>query len=198
MVDKYASCSELARHEVEGADYRIRACERPRSPLIILAPHGGRIEVGTSELAERVAGEDYSLFCFEGLKPSGRNRDLHVTSHRFDHPTCLALLARSHVALAVHGCVGEGCVYIGGRDAALAARLTHHLRAAGFNAHADGHRYPGRDALNVCNRAASGCGVQLEFTSDLRAATLRAPLSGVIRAALAEHVISLDAERALS
>jgi phage replication-related protein YjqB (UPF0714/DUF867 family) len=194
MKDKYASFGELARHEIEGADYRVRAHERVRSPVIVLAPHGGRIENGTSELAEHIAGEDYSLFCFEGLKTSGRNRDLHVTSHRFDHPMCLALLARSHIALAIHGCVGEGCVYVGGRDEALAARLTQHLRAAGFNAHAHGHRYPGRDALNVCNRAARGCGAQLEFTLDLRASTMRLPLSGVIRTALAEHVTWLDAQ----
>jgi phage replication-related protein YjqB (UPF0714/DUF867 family) len=193
MRDRYESFSELARHEVEGADYRVRARERWRSPVIILAPHGGRIENGTSELAEQIAGEEYSLFCFEGVKPRGSIRDLHVTSHRFDHPTCLALLARSHSALAIHGCVGAGCVYVGGRDEALAARLTLHLRAAGFDAQADGHRYPGRDALNICNRAARGCGAQLEFTPDLRVPTLRLPLSEAIRTALAEHVTWLEA-----
>jgi phage replication-related protein YjqB (UPF0714/DUF867 family) len=45
--------------------------------LAILAPHGGGIEPGTSELAEAVAGEGLSFYAFEGLKRSG-NAVLHV------------------------------------------------------------------------------------------------------------------------
>ena len=68
-LNRYSSYAELARHEVQGRDYRIRVDRRAHSPVLIVAPHGGMIEVGTSEIADSVAGADYSLFSFEGLKP---------------------------------------------------------------------------------------------------------------------------------
>ncbi len=99
-LNKYGSYAELARHEVEGRDYRIRAHARPGSPVLVVAPHGGMIEVGTSEIAHVVAGREFSLFSFEGVKPYGTNRDLHITSHQFDHPECLAMAARSEIVTA--------------------------------------------------------------------------------------------------
>jgi phage replication-related protein YjqB (UPF0714/DUF867 family) len=42
-VGKYASYAELARNEVLGRDYRVRTIERPGSPVLIAAPHGGLI-----------------------------------------------------------------------------------------------------------------------------------------------------------
>src|SRR5215510_1338193 len=107
MGDKYSSYSELARNETHGTDYRFVAVERLDSPVLIVALHGGSIEVGTSELAARIAGDEHSLFAFEGLKKAwGSNRDLHITSHCFDHPECFALVARSSVTLGIHGCKG--------------------------------------------------------------------------------------------
>src|SRR5262245_41650267 len=112
MGDKYATFAELARFEVSGTDYRVQAVARPDSPVVVIAPHGGSIEVGTSELACLIAGDDHSFFAFEGLKPLGRNRDLHITSHQFDHPECLAHVGRSAVVLAVHGCKGDAEVFV--------------------------------------------------------------------------------------
>src|SRR5579862_1463450 len=123
MADKYESFAELAAWETDGRDYRIRAVQREGSRVIVLAPHGGSIEIGTSELAELVAGTEHSLFVFEGLKPYGANRDLHITSHRFDHPHCLALAAARDVTLAIHGCRGESHIYLGGLDLELTALL---------------------------------------------------------------------------
>src|SRR5215469_8014406 len=132
MADKYESFAQLAAGETVGRDYRIRVIERDASPVIVLAPHGGSIEVGTSELAEMVAGSDHSLFVFEGLKPYGTNRDLHITSHRFDHPDCLALTSVHDVTLAIHGCRGESGIFLGGLDADLTAHLARHLGGAGL------------------------------------------------------------------
>ena len=64
--DKYGSFDELRRAERDGVDFRIRVMRREAS-VAIIAPHGGRIEPGTSELAEAIAGDDFSLYCFEGL-----------------------------------------------------------------------------------------------------------------------------------
>ena len=45
MTDKYASFAELANFEAPGRDYRIHARARPESAVIVIAPHGGGIEV---------------------------------------------------------------------------------------------------------------------------------------------------------
>ena len=66
-ADKYASFARLAEHERAGTDHRIHA--RPtQSGTLIIAPHGGGIERGTSELAAAVAADDLSLYVFEGTK----------------------------------------------------------------------------------------------------------------------------------
>jgi len=185
-LNKYSSYAELARHEVQGRDYRIRASRRAHSPVLIVAPHGGMIEAGTSEIADSVAGSEYSVFSFEGLKANGANRDLHVTSHQFDHPDCLGLAARSEVVLAVHGCRGESLIHVGGLDAELTARLSRHLRAAGFDVDAASEKYPGRHPLNICNRGSREMGAQLEITYDLRTGESRAAIALAVRRALAE------------
>ena len=43
--NKYGSYAELASFEVHGRDYRVRAIERRDSPVLIIAPHGGMIEI---------------------------------------------------------------------------------------------------------------------------------------------------------
>jgi phage replication-related protein YjqB (UPF0714/DUF867 family) len=188
MPDKYTSFAELeAGGEIAELDYNITVRERPRSGVLIIAPHGGTIENGTTELAELIAGDDYSLFAFNGLKPRGRNRDLHITSHNFDHPGCLELAASHAVVLGVHGCKGESSqVYVGGRDDELATVLTGKLLAAGLPVAATGHKYPGRNPLNICNRGARGLGAQLEFTHDLRSPSARTYIAPLVREALAE------------
>ena len=185
-MDKYGSFSELVRHAREDSDYRVVRIDRPGSPVIILAPHGGEIEVGTSEIAALIAGGEHSLFCFEGLSAGASSRDLHITSHRFDHPDCIALAARRRVVLAVHGCRGHAQVFVGGLDADLAACLTRHLALAGFDAVAANHAYPGTHPLNICNRGSRGRGAQLEITHDLRAAEHREAIASAVREAIAD------------
>lgn len=193
MADKYGSYAELAKNEAHGTDYRFVAVERPDSPVLIVAPHGGSIEVGTSELAARIAGEEHSLFTFEGLKPWGRSRDLHVTSHCFDHPRCLALVARSSVTLGIHGCKGDSQIFVGGLDEELCALLALRLADAGFPAICEGHQYLGRNPLNICNRGRRRRGAQLEFTMDFRQPVMREQIVPVVRGALRDHVARLVA-----
>jgi phage replication-related protein YjqB (UPF0714/DUF867 family) len=194
MIDKYDSFAELAARETAGRDYRIRTVERGGSPVLVLAPHGGSIEVGTSELAELVAGSEHSLFLFEGLKLHGSNRDLHITSHRFDHPQCLELSSAHDFSLAIHGCRGESHIYIGGLDVELTALLGSRLAAASLATSVDGHRYPGRHPLNICNRSARARGAQLEITNDLRTQA-RPAIAAAVRAALADYLESAEPAR---
>jgi phage replication-related protein YjqB (UPF0714/DUF867 family) len=192
MLDKYPSFAALEAREVAGADFSTTMYERPQSAVVIVAPHGGKIEVGTSELAALIAGSEYSLFSFNGLKPYGSNRDLHITSHNFDHPQCLALVARHSVVLCVHGCKGDSPqIYVGGLDRELTALLSERLSADGFPAVADGHKYPGRNPRNICNRGARGRGAQLELTLDLRGPSTRALIAPIVRGTISEYVSRL-------
>jgi len=93
MADRYANFAELSRSERESVDFRI-CCTRRELGIAIIAPHGGKIEQGTSRIASAIAGSEYSVYCFEGLKPSG-NSVLHITSTRFDEPRCVDLVSAS-------------------------------------------------------------------------------------------------------
>ena len=101
MADRYASIAELVKSERRDIDFRIRQSNRPGT-IAVIAPHGGGIEPGTAEIAEAIAGAKYSVYAFEGIKAKG-NHVLHVTSVRFDEPECVALVAASERAIAIHG-----------------------------------------------------------------------------------------------
>jgi phage replication-related protein YjqB (UPF0714/DUF867 family) len=182
---KYGSFAELARHETAGQDYRIEVLERATASILIVAPHGGLIEAGTSQIARSIAGDDCHLFIFEGLKPCGENRALHITSHRFDHPSCLELASRSALVLSVHGCLGESCIHVGGLDEELTGALAQELASAGFKIESPSARYPGRHPSNICNRGSSAKGAQLEITYDLRVGSRRHLIARAVRTALA-------------
>ncbi|PTX58903.1 phage replication-related protein YjqB (UPF0714/DUF867 family) [Melghirimyces profundicolus] len=165
MSEHYSSYAELAEQETEGIDYRIEMTDRS---VAILAIHGGNIEFGTSDIARRMAGEDYSLYLFEGLKPSG-NRQLHLTSTRFDEPRALQLVRNAGKVITVHGCGGlEAVCYVGGRDTDLRDRILEKLRKADFQAEVAPPDIAGTHPENICNQGTTGAGVQLELTRTLR------------------------------
>lgn len=162
----------LARSE-PAETFRIR-CDRRPSDVLIIAPHGGKIEPGTSEIAAAISGESYNLYCFEGRKRRG-NRDLHITSARFDEPQVLGLLSRCDRVVAVHGCAGaEQVAYLGGLDHALGSAIGRALAACGFpvGTHED-PQLQGVHPANICNRGRRGRGVQLELSRGLRCFLVR-------------------------
>jgi phage replication-related protein YjqB (UPF0714/DUF867 family) len=57
LQDCYHGFAELARHAREGWDYR-RVVEGRGGEIAIVAPHGGGIEPGTSEIARGLAGRE--------------------------------------------------------------------------------------------------------------------------------------------
>jgi phage replication-related protein YjqB (UPF0714/DUF867 family) len=168
VADRYADFTALAQVEREGHDFRILTLERP-SRFIVLAPHGGNIEPGTSEIAQAWAAHDHACYVFEGLKYTG-NAALHITSSHFDEPRCLALLPHCQTAITVHGESSETeHVFLGGLDTGLRGHLADALRVGGFSVavHAN-PKMQGVHPRNICNRAASGRGVQLEIARGLR------------------------------
>ncbi len=168
-ADTYRGFADLASRQSLGRDYEILVRRRRDSSIAVIAPHAGEIEDGTSEIARAIAGEDFNLYLFEGRRPSHNYRALHLTSHRFDEPQCLALIAGCTTVIAIHGCAGaENALLLGGRDHGLRDRLADGLRAMGVEAVTHGHPFPAVHPDNICNRGATGRGVQIEFPNPLR------------------------------
>ncbi|ROQ36216.1 uncharacterized protein DUF867 [Streptomyces sp. PanSC19] len=124
----------------------LRNTTGPIRSTAVIAPHGGSIEAGTSELCLAIAGYDHSAdpvtelqdklpaavpgavqrdyWMFEALRNGGPQ---HVTSTHCDDPAALAVCANNLYAVSLHGfSPDEGPakqILIGGRD----QRLMHNL-----------------------------------------------------------------------
>jgi phage replication-related protein YjqB (UPF0714/DUF867 family) len=198
--DRYASNTDLYSQPdlAEGTDYARRyrrhayldndsAAKFPFARTTIVAPHGGAIEAGTSELCLAIAGyrpdtlaaaqPTYDYWMFEGIRTS-QNTELHVTSTHCDDAVALALAAGARNALGVHGCTtdaadlpdGTRAALVGGRNATFKAHLTDALGEAGIGT-VDAATRPalaGADPENIANRTLLGMGAQLEITKPLR------------------------------
>lgn len=193
MADQYDSFATLAANEIDGLHYRICVVERD-SPFAIVAPHGGRIERGTSEIAAAIAGDRFSLYCFESLVPREPGKSLHIASTRFDEPRALRLVAASEIAIGVHGRkdgMDGASIWVGGLFESLRDAIRDALLNAGFKASSvgEGHRLAGRHPANICNKGRRGAGVQLELPKTLRIALAnehgrRAAFASAVRNAL--------------
>lgn len=166
--DTYKDFKSLSTVEKEGIDFKIRF-NKIKSPIAIIAPHGGSIEPGTSEIAKAIAGDDFACYSFEGIKPKGNKKYLHITSTNFDEPQGVEICSSSHILLALHGAKeNDHFVYVGGRNEDLKNRIIEKLKHDGFNAKEDATDHSGRDAKNICNTCQSTKGVQLEISEGLR------------------------------
>ncbi|MFG2196650.1 poly-gamma-glutamate hydrolase family protein [Streptomyces sp. NPDC048639] len=201
--DRYGSNTELYRKlaDREGSDWARRSRQPSGSVrTTLLAPHGGGIEAGTSELCLGIAGcrpelpsrplfsgAAYGYWMFEGLRSSG-NSVLHVTSAHCDDPVALSLVRNGDFAVSLHGCRADQltdapvdpagsknrAVVVGGRDAQLRSAVKQAIRGSFTSAQItvlDGEDVPGLDGgdpANIVNRTATGRGVQLEMTAELR------------------------------
>jgi phage replication-related protein YjqB (UPF0714/DUF867 family) len=165
------------------------------TPLVkttVIAPHGGGIEFGTSELCLAVAGYSpatlevppgtgvtYDYWMFEGLRPSD-NGVLHVTSTHCDDRVALSLCGQALNVLALHGCSTTQAelpddaevVLVGGLNDTVKVRLLAEFAAAGLEAidAVDHESLNGDDPTNITNRTLLGMGGHLEITGPMRAA----------------------------
>lgn len=174
MADIYSNYAELSQTEEKGIDYRIRCVSS--SDVLIVAPHGGGIEPGTTQIAEALAENQYSFYSFEGLKRTG-NWSLHITSTNFDEPLALELLKTANQVITIHGVQGdeEEVVYLGGLDDELKHRIKKSLLCLSSSQDIDlkvgmhdNPRLQGINPRNICNRGNTKKGVQLEITRKLR------------------------------
>jgi len=168
MTSPYRSFEELKSRELEGKDYQIRFHLRDER-VLIMAPHGGKIEPTTSMIAEAIAGENYSYYSFEGLKEEG-NGVLHIESHLFDEPRALQAAQKADVVITVHGQLDhrEGFIMVGGLHVDLRSEIRRRLEAAGFQTRTPTEGLQGIDPENICNRGKLKGGIQLEVSRKQR------------------------------
>ena len=186
-MDRYPDYRTLSANETQGQDFRVRV-RNIGAGVTVIAPHGGRIEPRTSGIAEAIAGRDFNLYSFEGIKDRN-NKSLHITSHRFDEPRALRLAAASATVITVHACKDPGVrIYVGGRRRPLVLALKDALESEGITTHSK-ESLAGIHPENICNRGLTGEGVQLEFSRGIRETEglLEAAIS-IIRTALLRHL----------
>ncbi|MBS4193168.1 poly-gamma-glutamate hydrolase family protein [Bacillus sp. FJAT-49705] len=166
MAETYANYKELAAAEVKGVDYDIRYHKVNGSKTIIFTPHGGGIEVGTSEVVKAVAVSFYNWYEFDGMKPSG-NSILHITSTHFDEPIALKMVCESLYSMALHGYndTSNKHTQVGGLDYNLRDRVIKELKREGFSAGITRDRLSGTNHKSITNRTSRGKGVQVEIST---------------------------------
>ncbi len=169
MPNRFDSFEELRRSKTENKDYRIRV--RIASPrILVMAPHGGKIERGTCQLAELIADDDFSFYSFEGTQRRNNYGDLHITSTNFDEPRAIDAASKADIVVTIHGHSDEerSFIMIGGLHEALCEQVRAALTHAGFSVEREDPGLAGLSKSNICNRGRSGMGVQLEISRALR------------------------------
>jgi phage replication-related protein YjqB (UPF0714/DUF867 family) len=169
---KRTSFKEIAATKTEGIDYKITVNDRG-SAIVIIAPHGGDIEPPTSEIAAAIAGDELSLYNFQGLRNTSGHGELHLPSHKFDEPRALRLVENAETVVAIHGRKdGDDArrIWIGGLDVQRCRKTMLELQKAGFEAvvREPGQSLAGTAASNICNRGKRKAGIQLEIPKTLR------------------------------
>ncbi len=193
-LDKYKNFAQLKDEEPAEA-WRVRRRLRD-SKVLIIAPHGGAIEPGTSPLAALIAGQTYNLYRFEGRKPPGQNPHLHITSHHFDEPRALEMVQKCSIVLGIHGCKGTGAIYVGGLDRPLRKALATALKSTGLRVEADRPGFRAENPFNICNRGSRGRGAQLELTWELRnSPEWRERIAKIVRRVIRRHLTRIKARQ---
>jgi phage replication-related protein YjqB (UPF0714/DUF867 family) len=174
MADIYHNYKELQKDFVRGKDFSILHKYRNNS-TIIFTPHGGGIELGTSEIVLGIAGNNITYYIFDAHIPSTNrrnshtNRDLHIKSTLFDEPICLGMVQKCQTAVAIHGCDKTSeKILIGGNNVQLRQKIRTELENAKFEVQDACTSMAGSDPDNICNKTSNHAGVQLEITQGLR------------------------------
>jgi phage replication-related protein YjqB (UPF0714/DUF867 family) len=165
----------LDRGYVPGRDLRIEFGDGDIERCLVVAPHGGGIEPGTSELLRAISESgDWAWYEFAGFLRKNNHEELHIASTLFDEPTLLDLLPHTNFVLSLHGSqeTHTEVAYVGGRWEAgretmtamiNASMETHGIRALVAPAHLSG-----AEPANLTNRGKLGHGIQLEFSRGAR------------------------------
>jgi phage replication-related protein YjqB (UPF0714/DUF867 family) len=168
LADQFNNFNELKNHYRAGTDYHIQTIWQS-GLLVILGIHAGGIEMGSSELAKAIAGNEYSLYLFEGFTETSQK--LHITSTNFDEPSCIDMVRKHRTSLSLHGFADKGTdpkIFLGGKNLILAHQLLDVLNENGYSTKINTGKFAATDHVNICNRTSSGTGVQIELSARLR------------------------------
>ena len=169
MRYEYTSFAALKREKKEGVHYRIDSVDRG-SRVVVMAPHGGKIEPYTTELAGLVAGQDLSFYSFLGCQRRDNLQQLHVESHLFDEEGAVALVSSAEAVLAIHGeaTPDDRFLMLGGLHAELRDAVGDVAVVCGIALRSSPTGLQGVDPNNICNRGTLGAGVQIEASRGVR------------------------------
>jgi phage replication-related protein YjqB (UPF0714/DUF867 family) len=175
------SYAELLKSgHVLGRDFRVAFGDSKIDRCLLIAPHGGGIEPGSSEIMRAVAElGGWAWYEFAGFLPQGNKEALRIPSTDFDEPTLKSILPQAGFVVAFHGASesGEPLVYVGGKwkfgrqtftEAINASFGEHGIRAADAIDNAVPAHLRGLDDENVTNRGKRTEGVQLELSRAAR------------------------------
>lgn len=172
MVDRFSSYSGLSEVYHRGEHYDVHFWPGSVYPdILIMAPHGGKIEKRTGELVKATASSDYSGYIFAGKLKANNKDELHITSERYDVPEALACVSSARIVVALHGRLDENDrsqTWMGGLDKHSCQVIGERLEHAGFPVRYDPPKFKGTASLNICNRGLSRAGVQLEIPLTMR------------------------------
>ena len=131
----------------------------------VFAIHGGIIEPGTKEIAEAIAGDDLSLYFFEGDGPED-----HITSTLYEEPKAIELASKVQTIISIHGEKDKEAsfVMVGGLNESLSKKIEEALSKAEFFCKEPQEGLAGINPKNICNKGVSKKGVQLEISRKLR------------------------------
>jgi phage replication-related protein YjqB (UPF0714/DUF867 family) len=168
MADTYKNFKSLSAVEKKDVDFNIFT-ENVKSRIAIVAPHGGGIEPGTSEIARSISNGKYNCYCFEGIKSKENKELLHISSTNFDEPDCIAVCQSSDTVVTIHGADDDDdIVFVGGLNEELKRAMIEKLKKAGFKAKEDATGHSGQDNMNLCNKGTMKKGLQFEISNGLR------------------------------
>ncbi|HEY1758262.1 MAG TPA: poly-gamma-glutamate hydrolase family protein [Bryobacteraceae bacterium] len=170
----------LARNYVPGRDFTVTFGDNNVDQCLLVSPHGGGIEPGSSEIMRAVAElGGWAFYDFAGYLRQGNKEALHITSTRFDEPTLTGLLSRAAFAVAFHGASSseEAVAFVGGRwtlgrhaliEAINASWKEHGIRAEDATETPAAEHLRGLERDNLTNRGRLQEGVQIEFSRGAR------------------------------
>jgi phage replication-related protein YjqB (UPF0714/DUF867 family) len=172
------SFHHLQKNNVEGRDYIIKTRLVPGKPMV-MAIHGGRIEVGTSELLQAIVKSDFSYYELEAKSAPDFDESIlqsgymHLTSHRFDDPKLIEMASQSNKCLSLHGYPAKKTEIdfcVGGANEALRKQVVDLLK----------QNFPNYSTCELCcppylglhkNNVVNKCqdqGAQIEFSPKVR------------------------------
>jgi phage replication-related protein YjqB (UPF0714/DUF867 family) len=170
----------LQRNLVRDRDFRVAFGDANIEKCLLIAPHGGGIEPGTSEIMRAVAEQGgWAWYEFAGYLRRGNKEALYIPSTEFNEPTLLALLPQTEVVAAFHGSdeSGMAAVHVGGKwklgrqatiEAINESFHAHGIRAIDATENKDTEHISGLHGSNITNRGRRAEGIQMEFSREAR------------------------------